>query len=98
MYRWKNVIYSTKYSFERDYLTMGDLDFESYTYKTMYFILYIQDYQDYINIYTACFMMTSWHENTFRVTDTLCGQYTSHEWFPSERASTSGLDASLKFA
>ena len=33
----KSVVYSTKYSFDRDCFIMGDLALKSYTHKTIYF-------------------------------------------------------------
>ena len=40
---------------------------------------------------TVSFMMTSSKENIFRVTDPLCGEFTSHRWIPLTKASDAEL-------
>ena len=45
----------------------------------------------YIIIYTELAMMTSCHGNTFRVTDTLYGESTGHQWIPLTKSKYRGL-------
>ena len=42
--------------------------------------------------------MTSSNENSFHVTDHLCGEFTGHRWIPHTKASDGALMFSLIFA
>ena len=46
----------------------------------------------------ANFMMTLSNENIFRVTGTLCGEFTAHQWIHLKKASDAELWCFLRFA